>query len=296
MRLAAICLTVALLLPNVALAQLRVQDGLDALVASDAETAREIWEKLAERGDVLAQYNLGLLLLMGQGVAPDRAAALGLIEAAATQDHLPAQRLLADVLMEAEDWAAARHWYARAAAQGDAQAQFALGVLKEQGLGGNVAPERAQAQYAAAADQGYVPAIFALGALLAEAGEAARAADKFERAAEAGHVEAKHNLGVALSQGLGRAQDAEAARGWYLRAAQAGHAPAAHNLALMLAQGRGGARSFRRALAWALVAYEAGHAPAQTLVATLREIMAADVIAAAEAMAAACAEDPATCE
>ena len=47
------------------------QDGLDAAQRQDYKTAHRLWLPLAEQGDAIAQYNLGLMYDQGKGVAQD---------------------------------------------------------------------------------------------------------------------------------------------------------------------------------------------------------------------------------
>lgn len=286
-----ILLGLALALAQPAAAQLRAADGLAALDAGDADAARAIWAALAARGDVLAQHNLAVLMLTGQGGAQDMDGALIWFEAAALQGHLPAQQVLAGLALERGDTDVARRWYLAAAEAGDAGAQFALAKLLERA--GD--PEGALRWYQAAAEQGLVGAQFSLAAALAERGAHAQAADWFEAAAAQGDLRAVHNLAVAFAQGLGRDPDEGAARALYLQAARAGHAASMHNLALMQARGRGGAQSFRLALAWALNAAALGEPGAEDLADALREVMSEPAIAEAEALVEDCLNGVADC-
>jgi uncharacterized protein len=77
--------------------------GMDAYYRGDYATAMREWSPLAEHGDALAQYNLGLLYDNGQGVQ--------------------------------KDYVQARQWYEKAALRGDVSAQLNLGVLYENGKG-----------------------------------------------------------------------------------------------------------------------------------------------------------------
>ena len=276
-------------------AQLRAQDGISALEGGDITTALGIWTPLAERGDVLAQYNLGVLLAAGDADSMDLQQAQRWFEAAALQDHLDAQLALADLLAGQQAWAEARHWYTVAARAGAARAQFALGKILERGLGGPSDQDQAIAWYQAAAEHGLRDAQFSLGAALAEGGEVELAADWFEAAALLGHITAMHNLALALARGTGRDQDMGAARQLYLQAAAAGYAPSVFNLALMQAQGRAGEQSFRKALALAIVAERLGHDSASALIEALHEVMSSDAITQAEAMAIECQTDPGVC-
>ncbi|MGZ9146697.1 MAG: tetratricopeptide repeat protein, partial [Nitrospira sp.] len=80
------------------------QAGMTAYDGEDYATAMREWQPLAEQGDALAQYHVGLLYHKGRGVP--------------------------------QDDAQARKWYANAAAQGQAKAQFSLGTLYFNGEGG----------------------------------------------------------------------------------------------------------------------------------------------------------------
>jgi TPR repeat protein len=98
------------------------QAGMEANDREDYATALREWQPLAEQGDALAQYNLGVLYRKGRGVPQD------------------------DVQ--------ARKWYAKAAAQGQAKAQFNLGTLYFNGEGGSKDYQQALRWFRLAADQG----------------------------------------------------------------------------------------------------------------------------------------------
>jgi uncharacterized protein len=98
------------------------QAGMDANIRGDYTTALREWRPLAEQGDALAQYNLGVLYRKGRGVPQD------------------------DVQ--------ARQWYAKAAAQGQAKAQFNLGTLYFNGEGAQKDYQQALRWFRLAADQG----------------------------------------------------------------------------------------------------------------------------------------------
>ena len=79
------------------------QDGLDAYIKGDYETALKEWQSLADQGNASAQYNLGLMYDKGKGVLKDDKQAV--------------------------------KWYRKAADQGDADAQFNLGGMYAYGEG-----------------------------------------------------------------------------------------------------------------------------------------------------------------
>lgn len=63
-------------------------------VAEDKRKAVEWYRKSADQGYANAQYNLGVLYLRGEGVAPDRQAAVRWLQLAAAQHHEPARAAL----------------------------------------------------------------------------------------------------------------------------------------------------------------------------------------------------------
>jgi TPR repeat protein len=71
-----------------------------------------------------------------------------------------------------DDFASARIAWEAAAEQGDARAQYGLGVLHWRGLGVAADPRQAVRWFASAARQGYRPAFAALAAIAAELQEA----------------------------------------------------------------------------------------------------------------------------
>ena len=79
------------------------QAGLEAADRGDYHTAVKEFQLSAERGDVKARYNLGVMYQLGLGVPQD-------------------------------DQEAVR-WYRLAAEQGDGSAQFKLGVMYDKGKG-----------------------------------------------------------------------------------------------------------------------------------------------------------------
>jgi TPR repeat protein len=69
------------------LAHADFQDGVDAYDRKDYETALKEWQPLAEEGDALAQYNLGVMYANGQGVPQDYVQAHMWVNLAAAQGY-----------------------------------------------------------------------------------------------------------------------------------------------------------------------------------------------------------------
>lgn len=153
-----------------------------------------------------------------------------------------------------DSYGAAMRWYERAAAAGDADAQYLLGERYERGVAG--APDMAQA------------------------------AHWYAKAAAQGHAEAQFKLGTIYSRGAAVAADASVAAAWYEKAAVQGLAAAQYNFGVALLNGDGVARDTDRAFAWISLAADSGIAPAVALRDRLRQIYPAERIEAADTIAA----------
>ena len=117
-----------------------------------------------------------------------------------------------------QDYAAAVKWFRLAANQGNAEAQFNLGVMYEQGQG--------------------VPQDYA-------------AAVKWYRlAAEQGNAQAQLNLGAMYDNGPGVTQGYVQAVAWYRKGAEQGFASAQYNLGVMYTNGQGVPQDYVQAHKW----------------------------------------------
>ena len=173
------------------------------------------------------------------------AAVLVGISAVGPSTRLHAQQALADLPLDE------LHALAE---QGDAVAQFNLGVMYENGRGVPQDDAYAGGWYRLAADQGYADAQFNLGIMYAFGvgmpQDYAEAVRWYRLAADQGHADAQFNLGVMYAFGVGMPQDdAEAVR-WYRRAADQGHARAQGNLGDMYADGQGVPKDYVDAHLW----------------------------------------------
>lgn len=113
--------------------------GVEAHHRGDYATALREWQPLAEQGNALAQYNLGLLYDIGQGVPKDYDQARQWYEKAAAQGQADAQVNLG-ILYDygrsiQQDFKKAVYWYRLSAKQGNALAQRRLGFMYERGDG-----------------------------------------------------------------------------------------------------------------------------------------------------------------
>jgi hypothetical protein len=135
-------LSIALILSTVCLAAPAWADfktGMDAYLRSDYATALREWQPLAEQGQAIAQYQIGLLYANGKGVVKDDAKARQWYEKAAVQGHTEAQVNLGVLLMYArggqQDYKMAVYYLRLAANQGNDLAQRRLGQMYERGEG-----------------------------------------------------------------------------------------------------------------------------------------------------------------
>jgi len=100
------------------------QAGLDAYQKGDYVTAAKEWRPLAETGDAIAQYNLGLLYLDGHGVPQSPVEAANWFRRAAEQDYTQAQHNLGAMYGTGQgvkrDFVQAYKWMNICAAKGNA--------------------------------------------------------------------------------------------------------------------------------------------------------------------------------
>lgn len=150
-------------------------------------------------------------------------------------------------------YASAIHEWRTAAEQGNAESQFALGMMFERGQGVNANVDESYKWYRLAADNDLVDAqvrlaeLYLLGRL---EGGAELAAQWFERAAEAGNATAQFQLGLLYLEGKGVDVNPEFAARWFELAAEQGHVAAQNNIGSLYESGRGVEQSYARAFEW----------------------------------------------
>jgi TPR repeat protein len=113
--------------------------GLDAYLAGNYPTAIANFLPLAEQGNAIAQFALGVMYDKGEGVLQDDAEAVRWYRLAAEQGDAHAQFNLGNMYTGGrgvlQDDAEAVRWYRLAAEQGDALAQNSLGFMYDYGEG-----------------------------------------------------------------------------------------------------------------------------------------------------------------
>jgi len=162
----------------------------------------------------------------------------------------------------------AARWYRLSAQQGNADAQRNLGQLYESGRGVPQSFAEAQRWYRLSAEQGDAQAQLDLGYLYSS-GEGAQkndavAAEWFRLSAEQGNPDAQYLLGYVLYFGLGVPENKEEAAQWYRRAADQGNVSAQYMLGYMYWHGYGVQKVAEEAVRWYRSAAEQGHVGAQS--------------------------------
>ena len=107
--------------------------GFDAYKNNDYETAFEIWYKLAEEGDAIAQNSLGVLFQKGQGVEKNYSESYKWFKKSAEDGYTPAQVSLGYVYDQGmglnRNKVKAFMWWKIASLHGDNDAKTLLQIL-----------------------------------------------------------------------------------------------------------------------------------------------------------------------
>jgi TPR repeat protein len=158
--------------------------------------------------------------------------------------------------------------YRKAADQGDADAQYTLGIMYRDGNRVGKDAVEAVNLYRKAAEQGHLDAQVILGRTYGRGDSGTRkdvveAVKWYRKAAEQGHAISQYNLGNTYRDGVGVGKDAAEAVKWYRKAAEQGHADAQGNLGVQYAKGDGVTQDAAEAVKWYRKAAEQGIATAQ---------------------------------
>ncbi len=140
------------------------------------------------------------------------------------------------------------------AEQGNAEAQYKLGVLFDAGQGVKRDLKQAIFWYQRAATQGYAQSQYNLGGIYARGNGVAQdyiqALSWYRKSAAQGYASAYVGLGYMYNTGQGVPQNDKQAVAWYRRAAEHGNIDGQFNLGMMYANGRGVSQNFKQSLFW----------------------------------------------
>ena len=155
--------------------------------------------------------------------------------------------------------------YIQPAENGDADAQFSIGVMYAYGLGLEKDEKLAVDWFRKAAERGNAPAQYALGWRYANGfgveKDEKRAVDWFREAAKRGNAPAQYALGWRYANGFDVGKDEQSAVDWYRDAAVQGNAPAQLHLGEIYANRQGMGGDQKLAVDWFRKAAEQGIAP-----------------------------------
>jgi serine/threonine-protein kinase len=218
-------------------------------VRRNLDKAKEYFEKAVTGGYDLANYPLSLMYRTGRGAEKNEqkaneyhGKAMQAIVSQAEKGEVLPQYYFGETLENGygtkggKDEKSALDWYRKAADQGYAPAQYALGRLYNEGRGTKKDYAAANEWLGKAAGQGLRDAQFQLGYnYLLNHGrkDLAGGADLMRQAAGQNHPEAQYYLGVLSALGLGTAPDKEAARTLLQQAKDNGVTKAGNALAFL---------------------------------------------------------------
>ncbi len=164
------------------------------------------FRKAAEKGNALAQYNLGACYINGEGIPKNEKKAF--------------------------------EWINKSAEQGYDLGQYALGTLYADGKGVPVNDAKAAEWFRKAAEQGEPQAQFSLGAIYADGKGLEQndelAAEWYTKAAEKGNASAQLYLGIAYLKGKGIEKNQEIAMAWLHKASEQGNKDAENLIDVVL--------------------------------------------------------------
>jgi TPR repeat protein len=280
-------LLLSVLLPALAHADPQAEGELNrakaALQLRKLDEAARRFDKLARAGHPVAQFYMGRLTAMGQGVPRDMAGANVWFERSARQGHAEAQAVLGLNYMQglgvAADYAEAARWSKLAADQGHGGAAYNLASMYSRGGPGLAAdralaerwarvamakgfPDALKARPAQAEPTAEAAALFREGQRLYRAGDMAGAARVFARCAAMGDAKCQLQIGWHHEEGKGVERNLATAVKWYQAAAEQNDPVAAENLGNMHQLGRGTRKNCRTAVEWYARAAMQNHHPA----------------------------------
>jgi TPR repeat protein len=215
---------------------------------NDFKTAFVQYQKAADQGYVLAEYNLGVLYEKGWGVAMDEAQAAAWYRKAAQQGFVLAQSNLGNMYRNgqgvAQNYPEALSWLRKAAEQGNARAMGTIGVMYANAQGVPQDYTEAVSWWLKAAEQGEMISQAHLG-IAYYSGQGvpqnhSEAAKWFRLAADQGYADAQYLLGLLYEHGDGVPKNLTEAADWYRKAAAQGNVEAHGKLAALDADAKAG--------------------------------------------------------
>ena len=222
-----------------------VEQAWAAMEAKDYETAVPLLQKAADLGVILAQYKLGEMYQLGDGVE--------------------------------QDYDKAFHYYKLAADQDAPEALTAVGYFYGQGLGTEQNLDEMLKYYNRAAEMGEPMAQFNLGCCYRDGTgvkqDYGKMHEYYRLAVEKGNADAQFNLGYAYQVGLGVEPDYNEAYRLYQLSADQGFPVAMFAVGDCCFLGNGVEKNLQQATEWYRKSLDAGYEPDETDRAHLKEVL-----------------------
>jgi TPR repeat protein len=248
----------------------RPDDTIDLAPFDHKEALR--WLTIAaNRGNSRAQWKLGEMYELGQGVAEDKSEAVTWYRQSADQGD-PGGRLALGLAMEEgrgveKNVSQAIALMELAAQDGYGDAQQVLGSRYKRGDGVTADLTKAIHWYKLAGEQGSIFALWALANMYRDGDGVIRdykeAMKWFRLAAKWNSAYAENMIGIMYDNGEGVSEDDAEAVKWYRLAADRGNPTAQYNLALRYNSGTGVPENDSEAVKWFRLAAEQGNVNAQ---------------------------------
>jgi len=209
-------------------------------VDDDYLSAAENYQLAALSGDRIGQFNLGLIYEDGKGTPVDAEKAKNLYQQSAEKGYSKAMTQLAGIYFRQQNIHQALHWYKKAAALGEAGAQYHLGLLSETAVGTKLNFVEAVKYYQLSSDQGNEKAKLALARMyqygLGVAKDATHAADLYRELAANNNGFAQYQLAIIYADGLAGERSPQEAKQWLQQASINGNPQASKMLHRLNAQ------------------------------------------------------------
>lgn len=254
--------------PVILLVTFAVCVGLYFLLRNPYHTeAERAYRREAEKGDMIAQYNLGLCYEEGNGVDQDYAEAAQWFAKAAKQGSADAQVHLGVLLATGQgvkkDMSAAHDMFRRSAEQGNINAHHYLGWQYYAGDGVKMDWSNAVKWLQPAAEGGLNMSQFILGYIYYTGGNGVAqdynlAFKWFKACAEQGDENAQFYTGVCYYYGYGTKRDYKSSAEWWRKAADQGDSMSQFNLGVCYENGNGVKRDIGEAKKWYRKALDSG--------------------------------------
>ncbi|AWC24556.1 Putative beta-lactamase HcpC precursor [Aminobacter sp. MSH1] len=234
--------------------------GGPGMVAMDPAKAFDFYRKAVALGYDAAKLRIGEMTAIGQGVAKDVNAGIGMIEEVVARTRNPAGLVLLGSLYSRTDggvisidFAKAFGYFRRAADSGDETGILRTGEMLARGRGTGQSYQAGRAMLAGLAGHGDTFALIALGDLLSDPTVAPvdlpAAVASYDKAASLGHSDALVRLGDLYSRNGSVASELPRAFSYYVRASQAGNIVGKLRVGEMTLLGRGTNRDVDAGLA-----------------------------------------------